>query len=309
MELVHTYTHFSTLGLDRSDRHDYVLAAKDVDTIEIKIFKDELGYYHYTYCMAYTNKYDGGGGRYSIGFGRNYFEDAEFTNHDGRADQVERSTGLTYESVEQLIRSARDEWDKETLDEVANPYDSVTYDEDDGWVLKPHLLTYGDYVGSMVEKTNNQVFWDEFGDRAGVSNEYEGFHSYAIALTADAIRDNEDIVETLNALADYPLLDEEKHSELCMDEYQESWENYGQSDFIDEICRKLTPHHYDFDDFLDEAGSDKLMTLYESGIPSGEYYIEETGGIALNVDTSVDNLTLEDLAQWVKEVKKEWKAS
>jgi len=301
MTLLHTATFFAP-EYDISTRFPHKLGETEITEIEVKILLDEFGYYQYTVGILYENINDGGVRRHSLGYGRNFFAENEFTRPEERAEQVEGSTGMSYDSLYDFIELAHEEY-QETVEAVAGITDHVENDPELGWVVIPNALTYGDYTNSLVEKSNHEVFLEEFGDREGVVPVSSAFNCWAIAITAKAIVENEDIVECLNSLQDYPLINDEKHSELCLDEYWEMWEQFGQHDFVKELCKVLTPDHYGFDDLLEENDpSSSLLDLYEKGIPSGEYYIEETGGICLKIEESVSNLTLADLAQCVKNI-------
>lgn len=103
----------------------------------------------------------------------------------------------------------------------------------------------------------------------------------------------------LEKLEDYPVLDEEDWSRREYEDYQESWSDYGASEFVKALKNEFKLLDSTADR-LSEVDSHKLMELYESGIPSGEYYIAEGSGVSLNIEYSAKRLTRDQLAAFLK---------
>lgn len=100
-------------------------------------------------------------------------------------------------------------------------------------------------------------------------------------------------------LMDYPIVDDEHYSNTQHEEYQKDWQNYAARDF----ARSLRKHHGLSDrafDILDD-NRDELIELYEAGIHSGEFYIEESSGLYLQTDRSAQDTTRSALAAFLKE--------
>jgi len=93
--------------------------------------------------------------------------------------------------------------------------------------------------------------------------------------------------EIERSLANYPILDESDLSEREMEEYYESWVNYGARDFAQGIVDK-----FDLDesaeDFILDYDTDKLLELYESVL--NHYYETESDGVRLFVSDAIEEL-------------------
>ena len=170
----------------------------------------------------------------------------------------------------------------------------------ENFVLIPSLLCYGDYYGTILEQSNHKEFLENFGDLPYIWEDCIcGINS--IVIESKAI-ENEEIIEMLNSLCDYPLLNEEIYYNICEEKYIESWKEFAEEDFKKLIINYLNLDD-EFDFFLNEIESEHLLNFYESLIPSGEYYIEETGGIFIPIDECKNQLTKRKLVQFIKELK------
>lgn len=101
-----------------------------------------------------------------------------------------------------------------------------------------------------------------------------------------ALREADSIASSLD---NYPVLDEEAHSNLEWEEYGESWTRYGCRDFIRCLARE-----FELKDStvyrLQDADESILLDWFQSLIPSGEYFTAESDGISVRTDTAVRNL-------------------
>lgn len=106
--------------------------------------------------------------------------------------------------------------------------------------------------------------------------------------------------EIVAALEDYPVLDEEDFSKREWDDYLEAWENYGRSDFVSDILRPMI--NFDgVEDLITGADSQDLLSLFESGISSGEYYY--TDGYQVCVNLKSCEISREQLADFIRDQK------
>jgi len=153
--------------------------------------------------------------------------------------------------------------------------------------LIPNLMIGSDYSGCAVTKSNYRSFLREFkgddddDDNAnfkeanGVLSLYGGYSTYAVAIRLDVLKDNEEMQECLNALEDYPLMDENDLSELEMELQDESWEGCYEHDFKNEIEDGLG-----IDDVAEIGldNSDKVYELFNYlAEKNNEYWIIEEG--------------------------------
>ena len=141
----------------------------------------------------------------------------------------------------------------------------------------PYFLSGSDYSGSLVEASNFRVFLDSHKDQLGVSmwELYGGHGTYAIAVDYTKITD--EMVEQLNSLSDYPLLNEDDLSELEHERESEAWGNYLASDFKSALGKKFNSE--EDERILDEMEDEKLYDLFRDTMEkTNTYYEHETGG-------------------------------
>lgn len=136
---------------------------------------------------------------------------------------------------------------------------------------------YGDtgYLG----KANYTAFLEEHGARRGVV-EMSGAHgSFGVAIHLDAdASDLAAILETLESLADYPLLDEEEHSRLEMEGTDEAWDSWARSEYGDAVLQR-----YGVD--VSEVSSGDLRSAFETARDAcNENWEEDGGSMSMHVD-------------------------
>jgi hypothetical protein len=127
---------------------------------------------------------------------------------------------------------------------------------------------HGDYVGSLVEKSNCQLMLDdalngdgvpEDGDRPGakprIIHLISGHGYEAIGWPAWCPL-TEDLAECMERLAEYPLLDDDHAIQLEQEQAIEDWDSYARDDTrraLLKLIREEFPAAYDAaDDWLDE---------------------------------------------------------
>lgn len=93
---------------------------------------------------------------------------------------------------------------------------------------------FGDYCGSHVESSNHATILGDFEGSKAVVECLGSMGSNCIMVAVDYLTNEEAqrMIETLDALADYPVLDEsrwsnEEHEYACGD----GWESFGRYDF------------------------------------------------------------------------------
>lgn len=97
-------------------------------------------------------------------------------------------------------------------------------------------------------------------------------------------------------LEDYPLLDEDDASNREYEEYLESWGDWAASDFRSALAKE-----FDLADpaceALDAIPDDDLRAFFEECNHSGEFYWAESGGVRVNIKSSVRGCSRDDLAK------------
>lgn len=124
------------------------------------------------------------------------------------------------------------------LDKIPDDYAMVYYgdirEDENGEYIELPYMTYSDYSGGTIERSNCDVFLDEFGDLPGVYELYGGFGTRGV-LIHQSLLDNEDIKDILDGLDNYPLIDEDNFSKLEMELENEAWEMWIKSDLTFEL--------------------------------------------------------------------------
>ena len=115
-------------------------------------------------------------------------------------------------------------------------------------VALPRYMSGGDYSGSTLERANYLEFVESFPVEY-VKKMSGDYGSFGIALDvsamlADETESAESILEALEALEDYPLLNDEVLSNLEMELSEEGWKDWARDDFRREL-EKL--HNVDLD--------------------------------------------------------------
>lgn len=102
-----------------------------------------------------------------------------------------------------------------------------------GRYFVPEYLTYSDYSGSTVERSNLRVFCEEFAEGEGVWwwNLHGGYGTCGVIVRTLAYRNVCEVREFFDALENYPLASDGDHSQLEVEIQSECWESYGLQDF------------------------------------------------------------------------------
>ena len=133
-----------------------------------------------------------------------------------------------------------------------------------------NYFTAGDYCGSTVERSNYKYMEENYSkwfDAGLMQYHSEAYGTDSILIKVTALK-NEELRELLDALIDYPLIDDSLHSDMLCEAENEDWSDYIRDDIIREIENK-------FDHLTDEELSNLVDAAYSSGLINLE---EETGG-------------------------------
>lgn len=105
-------------------------------------------------------------------------------------------------------------------------------------LFQPAYMSGSDYSGGSVERANFATFCaayvngDEAEDVPGLILYSGGYGTYGLVIRLDLAEPlPRDLVSLLAGLADYPLLNEEAHSEWCRKAQREAWDSYLADDF------------------------------------------------------------------------------
>ena len=178
--------------------------------------------------------------------------------------------------------------DSDSLPSSYWSYGEVDSDHYANFYLDP-VLTYGDYSNTgMVGKANVQAFLEEYGDRPGVYSVRADYGSHFVAIALEV--DDQEILETLSALADYPAMDTELISELEMEGEGEAWDDWARSDFVSELEKMYSLEE------VDEIDDGKLVELFhEAQEEANEYWEAEGNGMWISVEKVAKKVDPDDL--------------
>jgi hypothetical protein len=104
----------------------------------------------------------------------------------------------------------------------------------------PKLLSGSDYSGGMVERSNFRVFLKEHKEVDGVYELFGGYGTFGIAVRLDVYNSNNDIKEALDALDNYPVINDEDLSEM---------ESEADQELVTDTAKDL-PREIDLDKYI-----------------------------------------------------------
>ena len=158
--------------------------------------------------------------------------------------------------------------------------------------LTPELLSGSDYCSSSsVEVSNHRVFLAKYGKLPNVYDVYGGYGTFSVAIRLDSI--TPEMIEDLNALEDYPVLDEDDLGEVESETEQESWDSFVRSDFIQELTKKFPGLD------LTDLSNDRLDILFYNLMDrTNTYWEHEAGNTAfIRLKNMVESATEQDITE------------
>lgn len=186
---------------------------------------------------------------------------------------------------------------EEDLSRDSIPYGHA-YPADDGAFVEPQHLGGSDYSGGTVTRSNFETWRERFADWQGdLWWELHGGHgTYAVIVPVDLdeqAKDDEsdraeaarEMVEVLEGLENYPLIDEDAHSEMEHENEAQAWEDYGHGEFQ----HALEPVDERFTEFSDPKINALWRALSEV---TNTYPTHEDGGsVYFDVDRVVAGIS------------------
>ncbi len=170
------------------------------------------------------------------------------------------------------------------LADVTEVRRSAFRDAKAGMYVEPPYMAYGDYGGSLVERSNLEEFGETFEEYAGT--EWWGwsgdYGSQGIIVRADADTRVPEIGEFFEGLQKYPLANEERHSELEQDAIEVAWVEYGRREFADEFI-EMDPELGEAFEELDPVVIDYLRWAVEQAAGNGPEVEDAAGSVSFRV--------------------------
>lgn len=143
-------------------------------------------------------------------------------------------------------------------------------------------LSYGDYTGGTVNRSNLQVFEALYGSVPGVVEIYGGHGSRSIGILYSSIVPDS-LVRSLHGLEDHPVLDEEHLSNMETNISEDDWENHGRTDFERSLANVL-----DLENDLDNNTLDQLYRQVSDHL--GRYPEVHNDGTYFYIDDIVEEI-------------------
>lgn len=153
----------------------------------------------------------------------------------------------------------------------------------------PSHLSGSDYSGSSLERSNYGVFVEEYAKTLGTLwFETPGSHgTFGVAIRMDCA--DVDILETLQALSDYPIMDEDHMSNLEMEEQNKQWESSDRYDFVRQLEKRSEME-------LDNVEVDDIDTLAHEAMQGLELYYQADGADHyIDVKALADAVPVQDI--------------
>ena len=164
-----------------------------------------------------------------------------------------------------------------------------------GKYLVPSLLSTSDYTGGgLVPAANIRKWQEDFkdGDDVWWKTVTGGHGTNAVLISLDEVPEDveDEVADFLNGLQEYPLADEDLHSDLEMKAQTEAWENHVQKEFTRALEKK-------FSSDLDDADNDKIFELFNEACEASSTYWENEQGdsMSIDVDRIVKKVTKADM--------------
>lgn len=158
--------------------------------------------------------------------------------------------------------------------------------------LMPRYCSGSDYSGDSVTVTNYRAWKEQFPADSFV-DVYGWYGSYGIAIRAHKL--TTEMVETLDSLANYPLLDDDLHSEIEREAENDAWDSWVKSDFQKELVKLADEWKNETEegteegtkadslvDYLKNELTDSQLVewFYQCAEIANKYWIHETGNQA-----------------------------
>lgn len=157
------------------------------------------------------------------------------------------------------------------------------------------LLVYGDYCNTgAVGKSNVEYVMSqtELVERLGLSEVNDAYNTTSVLIPIEALKDSE-LVEILDALDNYPIIDKESYYETEREMQDEAWESYARREFESFLIDKgLLSENKDFEsDYIDSIFSELSQHAnYDIAQPDGDSYYYNFDSMGGLYDKAIDIL-------------------
>ncbi len=177
-------------------------------------------------------------------------------------------------------------------------YDSfieTDWDVDENIYFFVPFTSGSDYSGSTVTLANYRAFKDY--DVDWVHFAYGGHSTYAVVINANKLCDSEifdEIIEILEGLEDYPIIDEDLLYKVEAELIESSWDGWAKADFKIAIEKKFPLADFNFPD-------DDIRDFFEKKREeANECWVCDGSGpdMSIDIESIVDKIVFEDVKMW-----------
>ncbi len=180
-------------------------------------------------------------------------------------------------------------------------YERDWSEEEDNYFFVP-FTSGSDYSGCTVTWANNLFFEKDYRDNDWIHFAYGGYNTYAVVINATKLCDSE-ILEILEGLEDYPVIDEEMLTDVELDLIEDEWKCWVKDDFVKALEEKFSSADFDFD------FPDYLRDLFEEKREKANVYWECEGygpSMYIRIGEVVKEIEFEDVEKWAKMYTVTW---
>lgn len=174
-----------------------------------------------------------------------------------------------------------------------NKLDNPDLSDIDNIYIMHNYCQMSDYSGSLVEKSNTDVLVNEYK----FIKVFGGYSSISCMIGIQSLIDmpeeeSERILDLLEQLNNYPLIDDDTLTETEHEQIEEAWNNWTEYDFKRAIGLKF---NLDISDY--KLKSDlSLRELFDNlAVKANEYWYNEEGyNMYINIDNIVKVMSMDD---------------
>jgi hypothetical protein len=160
----------------------------------------------------------------------------------------------------------------------------------------------GDYGGAVHYRSNADVLLEEFSSPQ-CRELYGSYGSHGVAIDPRYL--SEELLENLQSLESYPVLDEDALSHLELELQGEAWESWACSDFsrkLESLLSDLLSAHYEGGDderaeqSVESLSEDQLWDLFSRAADeSNTYWESQHNDVYIDCDRVVESLSEDQL--------------
>jgi len=171
------------------------------------------------------------------------------------------------------------------------------------------LASFGDYDGSTeIERANHRWLKKHFSDFvSSISGAHYSESSVIHMETVETLQWSSEgvqqragyLIEIINSLCDYPVIDDMLASEIKLEMQEEAWENFYKREIIGALDKKFP----ELDIEYHEIDEDQLLCLLDEKLQEQNIYWEiySGGNVYLDYKKAIDEFTQEELAAIISE--------